>query len=226
MNKRVVAVVAAGVLALAGVVVLLVWASNADRRAYEGAELTQVVQVRGAVEAGTEAADLATATEVVEIPASTVPEGAVTDLATVSGLVTGADLVPGEILLESRMVDPKAAAVAPGGLPKGLQEMAISLETAQLVSGTLQEGDRVGIVAGYLNPEETVFIDDQVLVLGSNIADLGESAQGAAIIRVAVDGEAAKKLAHAGLFGKVWLTKQNDATKPSDGVIGREDVTR
>ena len=225
MNKRVIAVVAAGLLAAAGVLVLLMWAKDADTRAYEGARLTSVVQVKEQVKAGATSADLAAATELVEIPTSTVPDGAVRDLADVAGLETTTVLQPGEVLLESRLVKPGATRADLGGVPEGMQEIAISLETAQLVAGDIGSGDTVGVVAGYTNPEETAIIKDRVLVMGTNVTDLGENAQGAAIVTLAVDEDTAKKIAHAGLFGKDWLTKQNETTKNDGGVIGRKDVT-
>ncbi|MGA8851060.1 MAG: hypothetical protein WB508_05010 [Aeromicrobium sp.] len=225
MNKRVVAVIAAGVLALAGVLVLLMWAKDADRRAYEGAKLTSVVQITEQIAVGTTAAELRAATTTVKIPSKTVPKGAVRTMEDVAGLVTSVPLEPGEVLLAARMVEPGAASGELGGVPEGLQEIAISLETAQLVAGDLREGDLVGVIAGYTNPEETVMVEDRALVMGTNVTDLAESAQGSAIVTVAVDEDIAKKIAHAGLFGRVWLTKQNELTKHEGGVIDRKDVT-
>lgn len=225
MNKRVVAVIAAGVLALAGVLVLLTWANDAENRAFEGAELTSVVQLTEQVGAGATAAELDAATQVVEIPTSTVPDGAIRDLADVEGLVTSAQLEPGEVLLEARMVEPGGERDDLGGVPEGLQEVSISLETSRLVAGDLKPGDRVGVMAGYTNPEETVMVKNEVLVMGTNVTDLAEGAQGAAIITLAVDEDTAKKIAHAGLYGSVWLSKQNETTENEGGVIGREDVT-
>lgn len=226
MNKRVIAVVAAGVLALAGVALLLVWAKGAETRAYEGAELTQVVRVEKKVPAGTSAADLAQSTSVVEVPASTVPEGAVRNLAEVTGTETTAALEPGEVLLESRLGEPGASRADLEGVPEGLQAITVSLETQQLVGGDLEAGDTVGVIAGYINPEETVMIQDDVLVLGITGVSVDEAASGAATIKLAVTEDVAKKIANAGLFGKLWLTKQNETTKHTDGVVGREDVTK
>lgn len=224
MKKRLIAVITAAVLALAGVIVLLSWAGNADQRAYDGATLTEVVQVTSTIDVGTDAADLVASTEVVEIPSSTVPEGAVTDLGSVAGMVATTTLQPGEVLLASRMAEPDAKEADTGGVPEGMQEISISLETQQLVGGKLENGDRVGVIAGY--PEKTTMLEDDVLVLGTNITDLGESAQGAAIVSLAVDENTAKKVAHAGMFGKVWLTRQNETTKRTGGVIDTDAVLR
>ncbi|MGJ9411379.1 hypothetical protein ACHAAC_01605 [Aeromicrobium sp. CF4.19] len=226
MSKRVIAVIVAVVLAMAGIVVLLVWANNAQTRAYEGAELTEVVQVQQQVPTGATATELAEATKVVEIPSSTVPEGAIRDLSEVAGLVTTTALQSGEVLLEVRMAEPGAATADLGGVPEGLQEISISLETAQLVAGDIAAGDEVGVMAGYDSPQQTVVVRDGVLVTGTNVADLGENAQGAAIITLAVNEDTAKRIAHAGLYGRVWLTKQNETTEHDDGLIEREDITR
>ncbi len=225
MNKRLIAVLAAGALAVAGVVVLLVWAQGAETRAYEGAKLTEVVRVEKAVPAGTSATDLVAAVRTVEVPSSTVPESAVRDLAAIGGMETTVALEPGEVLLSSRLAEPGAKRTDLGGVPEGLQEIAVSLETAQLVSGDIEPGDRVGVIGGWVDPDQTVMIDDQVLVLGVSQANIDENAAGAAIVRLAVTQDTAKKIAHAGIFGKVWLTKQNETTKTEDGVIDRKDVT-
>jgi pilus assembly protein CpaB len=154
-----------------------------------------------------------------------VPDGAVRDLADVGDLVTSVGLEPGEVLLAARLVEPGEDRPDLGGVPEGMQEISISLETAQLVAGNLTRGDLVGVMAGYVNPEETVMIKDRVLVMATNVSDLAESAQGSAIITLAVDEATAKKIAHAGQFGRVWLTKQNESTKNQGGVVGRKDVT-
>ena len=57
-DKRVVAVIAAIVLAVLGVVSLLVYANDARDKAFEGAETIAVYQVKDNIPAGTSASDL------------------------------------------------------------------------------------------------------------------------------------------------------------------------
>lgn len=219
MSKKVIAVLAAAVLAVVGIGALAVWAQQADDRAYEGAKLVKVVQVQTAVPKGTAAAELTSATKVVELPSSAVPKDAVKSLTAVSGRVTGVRLEPGEVLLGSRMIDPKAQPAETGGVPRGLQEISISLESQRLVSGQVKVGDEVGVLASYDKAEyRTKMIANGVQVTRAAYAQAAtDDAPGQAVITLAVTARQAELITNAGEFGKIWLTKQNDASKTEPG---------
>lgn len=226
MNTRVVAVIAAGVLALLGVVLLVLWAQGAQERAFEGAELTEVVRVTEPVPSGSTAEDLSASTEAVSLPEASVPEGAVTDLGEVAGLVTTADLQPGEVLLSARLAEPGAENAQSGGVPEGLQEVSISLDTARIVGGALAVGDTVGVFASYNGPDETAVVDNGILVTSTGMAGVSEEGAATSTMTLAVSAENAAKVVHAAEFGRIWLTKQNPTTETDDGVTDREDVVR
>ena len=220
MNKRVIAAVMAGVLALVGVLVLVVWAQGANDRAFEGAELVPVVRLTDAAAAGTSASDLAGKTEVVELPDEAVPEGAVTSLDQVKGLSTNASVQKGELLLESRMGSPGSSKSKTNGLvPTGMQEITMSLDTERAMGGVLKVGDKVGVVmtfdrnvgGDYLSKAKI----DQVVVtrIGGDI-DVEEIK--AQLITVAVSSADAERISFARDFGRVWLTLQNDDTTDAD----------
>lgn len=228
MSKKVIAVLAAAVLAVVGIGALAVWAQQADDRAYEGAKLVEVVQVQTAVPKGTAAAELTSATKVVELPSSAVPKDAVKSLTNVAGRVTGVRLEPGEVLLGSRMIDPKAQPAEAGGVPRGLQEISISLDAQRLVSGQVEVGDKVGILASYDKVEyRTKMIANRVQVTHTDYGQKADEAPGQAVVTLAVTARQAELITNAGEFGKIWLTKQNDAAKTAPGqAVKPEEVVR
>lgn len=230
MNKRAVAAVGAGVLALLGVGVLYMWAQGANERAFEGAKLVEVVRVTEVVPQGTKAEDLRGSTEQAKLPAEAVPEGAVTDLSQVAGLSTTAALQPGEILLSARMGSPGERGEGQTDVPKGMQELAIALDSQRTVASAVKPGDRVGVVVSYPRAGDdenlTKLVLENILVTRSTAALDVESGTGA-MVTLALTGGDAAKLVNAMEFGKVWLTLQNsDTVKVGPDPIGAREVLR
>lgn len=232
MNKRVIAAVAAGVLALLGVLVLFVWAQGANDRAFEGAKLVSVLRVTEDVSQGASAADLAESTEVVELPAESVPDGAVTELDQISGLATNASLQAGEVLLKSRMVAP-GERKGKTDVPKGFQEISIALDSEHSVAGVVRPGDRVGMIVTFepkdsSAPQFTDFVLNQVLVTKADTAVVGEKGEiTGTMLTLAVKTLDAEKIVHSQKWGTVWLTLQNSDTDTSGAkVITAEEVVK
>lgn len=220
MNKRVIAAVAAGVLALLGVLVLVVWAQGANDRAFEGAKLVTVVRTTDDVSQGASVSDLAESTELVKLPAESVPDGAVTDLDQVAGLATSASLQAGEVLLKSRMVSP-GDRKGSTDVPKGFQEISIALDPEHSVAGTIKAGDKVGMVVTFEPkdsnaPQLTDFVLNQVLVTKAKTAIVGDEGEiSGSMITLAVKTLDAERIVHSQKWGTVWLTLQNSDTDTS-----------
>jgi len=222
MNKRATAAITAGVLALLGVLVLVIWAQGANDRAFKGATLVSVVRVTEDVPAGTSASALASSTEVAKLPEAAVPDGAVTDLGQVVGRSTNASLQKGEVLLRSRMAAPGTKGKTSSVVPKGLQEISIALDAEHSVSGTVKTGDRIGLIATFEPkdsnaPQFTSFVLNQVLVTRGTTA-LGVGGKGdvtGSMITLAVNALDAERVVHAQKWGTVWLTLQNADTDTS-----------
>jgi pilus assembly protein CpaB len=231
MKKRVIAAVAAGAFALLGVLVLVIWAQGANDRAFAGAKLVSVVRVTKDVSQGTSSADLAGSTEIVRLPAESVPHGAVRDLAEVSGLATNASLQSGEVLLKSRMVAP-GERKGKTDVPTGFQEISIALDPEHSVAGSVTAGDRVGVIVTFEPkdqdlPQFTDFVLDQVLVTKAKTAIVGEKGEiTGTMITLAVKTLDAERVAHAQKWGTVWLTLQNADTDTSGSkvITGKEVV--
>lgn len=230
MKKRLIAAVIAGVLALLGVVVLVAWANKAEDRAYKGADLVNVVRVTTAVEAGTKADDLAASTEIAKLPSDAVPAGAVKDLASVAGLAATTTLQPGEVLLKSRLAAPGDKGSGAIDVPKGYQEISISLEAQRAVADSVKAGGHVGVFVNFEpkgnGPQFGNLVRHNVLVTKVGLAASGEKGVGS-MITLAVKTQDAQKIAFAMEFGKIWLTAQNADTEMSgEKVITGEDFVK
>ncbi|MFC5789378.1 hypothetical protein EDM22_05095 [Agromyces tardus] len=144
---RVIGAIVAVLLAVAGGVVLFFYVQGADKRAADGAEFQKVYVVKTDVPEGTPGEAIADFLEVDELPAIAIQPDIVTDLSTLEGLVTNADLVPGEQLITARFSDPQdLLANGEVELPPGTQEVTVPLSVARVVGGVVKPGDTVGIV--------------------------------------------------------------------------------
>ena len=128
MKTRIIGAVLALVLAVVGTVVLVSYVRGADARAADGAEFVKVFVVDEAIPKGTSGGAVNGFVSSKELPALSVPEDRVTDLADLEGLVATAELLPGEQLLMARFVDP-AVLAAQGDIdvPEGMQEVTVAL---------------------------------------------------------------------------------------------------
>ena len=144
--RRLLAALAALLLALVGTVVLVAYVRGADARALEGVETVEVLVVDRPVPAGTPADQLADLVRTELLPAKAAAEGRVQDLAELAGRVADVDLQQGEQLLAARFSDPEDLA-APGTVapPEGASEVSILLEPQRAVGGRLAAGDSVGV---------------------------------------------------------------------------------
>ncbi len=218
MNKRVIAAVAAGVLALLGVLVLVVWAQGANDRAYEGAELVSVVRLTDTVPAGTSSAELDGKTEIVKLPKEAVADGSVTSLDQVSGRETNASLQRGEVLLESRMVAPGERGKGATDVPKGFQEVSFSIDTPRGVANAVKPGDRIGVVSSFASDvaKENVTRTTLENVLVTKVAGgVVNDEVTATVLTVALRAADVQKLVFAQEFGRTWVTLQNADTDQS-----------
>ena len=144
--RRLLAALAALLLAAVGTVVLVAYVRGADARALEGVQSVEVLVVDEAIPAGTPAAEIADLLDVELIPAKTALDGRVTDLGQLDGLVSTVDLQPGEQLLAARFVLPEERG-APGTVPvpEGLSEFSVLLDPQRVIGGRLTAGDAVGV---------------------------------------------------------------------------------
>ncbi|MGY1704404.1 Flp pilus assembly protein CpaB [Geodermatophilus sp. SYSU D00697] len=146
MRRRLLAAVAALVLAAAGAVVLLAYVRGADARALAGVRTVEVLVVDRLIPEGTAGEEIADLVRTEELPAKAAVEGRVTDLSALAGQVAIADLQPGEQLLASRFTAPEDMAL-PGTVPppEGASEVSVLLEPQRAVGGRLAAGNEIGV---------------------------------------------------------------------------------
>lgn len=158
MKKKRVSLIAAIVLVALGTVALVKYVSTAEDRALAGEELVDVLVLDAAVPAGTSAAELQQFLRVEAVPVKVQASGALASLSEAEGLVTAVDLVEGEQLTASRLVEATEfnalqARVGRGGgtvaVPEGLLEITIPLDPIRTVGGTVRPGDLVGLIASF-----------------------------------------------------------------------------
>ena len=152
MNRRVMAAIAAGVLAVVGTLVILAYVRDADDRAQADIEMVEVYTVDERVAAGADEAELRGALQLTAVQASTVVSGVVTDVVELEGKVAAVDLVPGEQLLRSRLVDEDVYEDGRSRLtsvPAGLHEVTVSLAPERALGGQVVPGDTVSVLASF-----------------------------------------------------------------------------
>ncbi|UKA53167.1 hypothetical protein LFT45_15700 [Arthrobacter sp. FW305-BF8] len=248
MKSRLLAGVAAVVVAIVGILLIFSYAQAADSRAMQNLEPTKVLVVQKPVPAGTSAEALAKLVAVEELPRTGVPGSALGSLDGQAGKVTATNLVPGEQLLTERLIEPSALDV-PGSVPvpKGLQEVTFALEPQRLVGGRVVAGDTVGLFATFdgdikdsVFPPTTGRVLHKVLVTSLQRAEAtqqrapaspssGPNPQvlpaGGMLVTVAVADTAAAKVIYSAEFGRIWLTKEPAEAKADPPTqIKRGDV--
>lgn len=216
MKKQYIAIAAAAILALAGILLLVRYAQNAEDRAFEATEMVEVLRATDTIPPRTPVNELGGRVERVEIPRSAVIPGALDTLDGLSGQITNVTILPGDQLAEGRFGAPDEVTTRPD-LPEGMQELALPSSAVRLVDGAVRAGDRVGVFVTYSSGNVVANPINELLILSVNDRG-GESPH----ITVAVDTEQALILTHAQTFGNIWFTRQNDDTDTGGGSAVRQ----
>src|SRR5688572_1054231 len=137
---------AAIALAAIGTVVIVGYVNGAEDRALAGEEIVKVLVVTDEIPAGTPAEDIGDRVKSEQVVEKVKADGAVTDVATLKGMVTSASLVPGEQLLEQRFVEKTAYRSGTGvAVPEGMLQTTVSLSPERAVGGVLTPGTKVAV---------------------------------------------------------------------------------
>ncbi|MGB3829836.1 MAG: RcpC/CpaB family pilus assembly protein [Ornithinimicrobium sp.] len=165
MSRRVVAVILALAVAVAGGLVILSYVAGADRRALSDLEPVSVLKVVTVIPAGTPAEQIGDSVTRQEVPAAAAVPGVLGELNDIAGQVTTVELQPGEQLIQARFVDPaELEAAGEVDVPEDFQQMSILLEPARVLGGYLVPGDTVGVYVSMTDPPQTRQILPKVLV--------------------------------------------------------------
>ncbi|GAA4283036.1 hypothetical protein GCM10022261_05670 [Brevibacterium daeguense] len=142
VSRRILAAVAAVLLAGVGALLVFAYVAGAEQRALARLDPVEVYVISEPVPTGTPAEALGETVTVKSLPAEAVVPGAVTDLDELSGLVTVTDLQPGEQLLAARFAVPSDATVV---VPEGMHEVSFLLDSQRVLGGNLTPGATVGV---------------------------------------------------------------------------------
>ena len=228
MRRRLLAALAALVLAATGAVVLLAYVRGADARALAGVQTVDVLVVDRPVAEGTPGEELAELVRTERLPAKAAVPGAVTDLGELAGRVATVDLQPGEQLLAARFAVPEDLGV-PGTVPapEGAAEVSLLLEPQRAVGGRLAAGDTVGVHVSLDGTTHAVL--HRVLVTqvqgapvavadgeGTDTASSGGAAPSASLmVTLGLRPEAVEAVVFGMEHGTVWLSLEPEGVDTS-----------
>jgi pilus assembly protein CpaB len=228
LRRRLLAALAALVLAALGAVVLLAYVRGADARALAGVQTVDVLVVDRPVPEGTPGEELAELVRTERLPARAAVPGAVTDLDELAGRVATVDLQPGEQLLAARFAAPEDLSV-PGTVapPEGAAEVSLLLEPQRAVGGRLAAGDTVGVHLSLDGQTDVVL--SRVLVTqvqgapvavadgeATDTASSGGAAPSASLmVTLGLRPEAAEAVVFGMEHGTVWLSLEPEGVDTS-----------
>jgi pilus assembly protein CpaB len=227
MNRRVLAVFVAVLLAIAGAALVIIYAKNADKRAIAQAQPTTVYVAQKIITSGTTLKD-AERTELLvktQVAAKAVPAGALKTIdASNNALLALSDVQPGEVLLEARF-GPTPVGAKAIEVPSGMLAISVELSDPARVGKFVTPGSHIAIYASYkiksLGDDErskiinendvkgTSLLMDDVLVIGmgetalsapkttTEDADKAQSRAPSFLVTVAVKPTDAPKVVHA-----------------------------
>lgn len=229
MNRRVLAVFVAVILAVVGAALVIVYAQNADKRAIAQAQPTKVYIAQKLISSGTTLKD-AERTELfveTQVAAKAVPAGALKEVnASNNALLALSDVQPGEILIESRFgstpVGDKAIEV-----PSGMLAISVELTDPARVGKFVRPGSHIAIYASYEikalgDDERSKVINDNdikgtsLLIDDVQVIGMGETALSAPRNQSAEDAEATQEKVPS--FLVTLAVKPADATKIVHGI--------
>ena len=147
MKRRGLTIVLAVLLAIVGTTGVLVYVNHANARALQGQRAVSVLVAKSLIPAGTPAANAQVQGLLVteRLPASSVPADALVSVTSdISGLVTDADVQPGQLLVRPMLV---SAAQATNGLavPQGMLAVSIQFCLPEAVAGYIHPGSQVAV---------------------------------------------------------------------------------
>lgn len=147
MKTRIIGAIVALILTVVGAFFLITYVRGADARAQEGAELADVYVVAREIPSGTAGESVGDFVELDTAPKRNIPEGAVTGLSELDGLVADGKVLVGEQLLQAQFVDPAVkSSRGDVDVPVGMQEVSFALPVQRMVGGAIRPGSKIGLV--------------------------------------------------------------------------------
>jgi pilus assembly protein CpaB len=156
VNRRLIGLLVAVLLAAVATVLLIQYVRSADDRARQDEALSQVFVAQGDIQPGITADDAIAQGLIVsdEVPTRTVPSGAIADLGQVAGQLVTVPIYEGEVIVVQRFGETVAQATGLLEIPEGTQAVTLEAGVVTGVAGFVQPGDLVSLVASVEVPGE------------------------------------------------------------------------
>jgi pilus assembly protein CpaB len=223
MQRRIIAAVAAVILAGIGAVLLYSYVNSADARALGKLETTMVLVATKVIPAGTSGANLAPFVALKQLPRVAVVDGALTSAADVAELETTSDLQVGEQVLASRFAKPNTDVSGTVEVPSDLAQLTVQLDPQHVVGTHVAPGSKVAL---FISVEENQVAITKLAfrdVLVTNVQGApaapteGEDSSEVApssdvLVTFAIAPKSAGEIVWGSEFGKIYL-----ALEPKDG---------
>lgn len=155
-----------------------------------------------------------------EVPPAFIPETTFQYREDVIGRVPRERVLAGEFIREERLADPESGIGLNAIIPRGMRAVSINITDGSAVSGFLNPGNYVDVLATLASANEradkTVTLMQAVYVLavddrmGGDYASRRSEGAVRPSVTLAVTPEQAERLAHAHIKGDVTLTLRND----------------
>jgi pilus assembly protein CpaB len=172
--RRIIAFVAAVVLAGLGTFLLVRYVQGAEDRALEGVETVEVLVIDRPITAGQRLDENPQLLTLEEVPRKAQAEGSFSERADLEGLVAAVPLVPGEQLIQGRvMTEEDYQALQTDEVqvvvPADLLEITLSLNPERVVGGELVPGEMIAVFASFepfqLGTIEPTGLDEEIPVI-------------------------------------------------------------
>lgn len=240
MNRRILAIILAVVLAALGTTGVLIYVNKADARAMEGQEAVTVLVAKDAIPAGTSAKDAKVSLAAETMPATSVPSDALAEIdKALNEYVLSRNMAQGELVTRRMLI--KKSAQNEIVLPKGKLAVSIPVEGAEGAGSQFRAGFKVAVFDTFnakngqygethsgekpltfykdaLHATRLVLAKVEVIsIIAEKDKDEKGSRFGKFLITVAVSQPQAEKLIHAMNTGLVTLAQVNDDSKVKPG---------
>jgi pilus assembly protein CpaB len=211
-RQKLIGIIASVVLAAVGTALLVAYVRSAEHSASAG-DTANVLVVTDPIAKGTKAEELSAKLKTQEVPVNVMATGAVSDIGSVVGKVTAVDLLPGEQLVQSRFVTSAEAGkvtVAPGAL-----KVTVLLDAVRAMGGQIHQGDSVGVLVSFEDPDTTHLIlhkvpvtDVRTEVGGGAPGSVDAKPTGKLFVTLAIDGPSVERVVFGAEHGTVWLSQE------------------
>jgi pilus assembly protein CpaB len=221
MQRRIIAAVAAVLLAGIGAVLLYTYVNTAEARAMDSMASTDVLVATTPIPAGTRGDALGPYVALKKLPKISVVEGALTDVGDVRELVTTSELQIGEQILKTRFAAPDTTSTGEVEVPSDMQLVSVSLDPSRTIGSAIQPGNKIALLITAEDMKTSKPVTAQALrdVLVVNVqgavagsGDDSAAPSGSLMLTLALEPADVARVVWAAENAKLWA-----ALEPKDG---------